>query len=122
MKHVIIITRIEGEYDDSQTIIEDAYLIDTNKEEFDVFREYNTYCANLYSANGVKCEVDKDGGTFRFDIYDQKKREKYKGIIRETERLINQVGQKFKKELGITYFVEEVLKSEKIKFSEFTRF
>jgi hypothetical protein len=107
---IIVLKTADGEYDDYMETVTGIYRIPVTG--FNLEKEFNIYIATLYTNNGFLCVVEKQ----EEDYYGKFIWAKGEAKLRRTE--LNQLNKKFKKELTITYYVEEVLKAEKLLYTE----
>lgn len=117
-KTIIVLKDIVGEYDDSQEFIVGVYIID--KPDFDLHREFNKYLKELYESWGFKVHMmgDKDNQYVALEYLLYEYRKEYKGRFRELNKKHTQLLKANKKIHNIIYYVEEILKLQKVEVRE----
>lgn len=115
MKTIIVLH--EDRYSDDYTKVHSIYQV--NRKDFNIELEFNKYMVKFCNERGCDLYLDmgfpsNGAGCIRFLS------DKNSTKVRTPERkLYNEVFDKFrKKELTILYFIEEVLKAEKLPFTE----
>ena len=109
---IIVLNKGEG-YEEENTyevVVDTVYHID--KENFDLWYEYGMYQAKFYSDKGVEM-FGNDTGTVQF-VYPDKSTSNERQKI---QRKYWKVNRENKKEVSMRYFIEEVLKAEKVNFT-----
>ena len=107
---IIILNRGEGYDEDYEVVTDTVYHI--NKENFDVWKEYGAYQAKFYCEKGVNM-ICNESGAVQY-VYPDKSTSNERAKI---QRKYWKVNRENKKELSMRYYIEEVLKAEKVNFT-----
>jgi hypothetical protein len=112
MGTIIVLLKDEGyeEEGTNEVVVDSVYH--TNKENFDVWFEYGKYQAKFYMYKGIVMLSTKSGAIEL--VYPPKSTSNERAKI---QRKYSKVRKEFKKELSIRYYIEEVLKAEKVNFT-----
>ena len=97
----------EGTYEE---VVDSVYHVDI--DYFDVWIEFGRYQVKFYRDNGLEMSCN-NAGAVNF-IYPSKSTSNEKGKI---QRKYWKINKDFKKELSMRYYLEEVLKAEKVNFT-----
>jgi hypothetical protein len=104
---IIVVRKDEGEYDSISTSVEEVYHVDIDNFDFD--KEYQQYHLKMFNHYGVPAYIDKYGEL----RYGEAKR----GHIMEMRKIVNQFYKEHGKEMPQKYYIEEILKAEKVNFT-----
>lgn len=109
---IIVLNKGEGyeEEDTYQVVVDSVYH--TDQENFDVWKGYGTYKAKFYTSKGIIVLCNKSGGIEL--VYPSKSTSNERAKI---QRKYWKINKEFNEELSIRYYIEEVLKAEKVNFT-----
>ena len=112
MGTIIVLQKDQGyEEEDTYEVFVDS-VYHTDKENFDIWVGYGKYQANFYGSKGVVMLTNKTGAS-EF-VYPSKSTSNERAKI---QRKYWKIHKEFKKELSIKYYIEEILKAEKVCFT-----
>jgi hypothetical protein len=106
---IIVILKYEGQYEDTTNYVDGVYHVNVDITDFDFDKEYEKYHMNLFNSNGIPAYIDKHG----YLRYGEAER----GHKMEMRKKLNAFYKEHGKEMSQVYYIEEILKGKKLKFS-----
>lgn len=110
MGTIIVLQKGKGYDEDYEVVVDAVYHI--NKKNFALWFEYGMYQAKFYTEKGVDVFCN-DSGDVKFK-YPEKSTSNERAKI---QRKYWKINREHKKELSIRYYIEEILKAEKVDFT-----